>query len=50
MKISELVEYLEDVRAREGDLRVVWDSLSHCFEVDPRVRGEKKNKQVVVNG
>lgn len=34
MKISELVEKLEDIRAKEGDLKVVVESLSHSWPPD----------------
>jgi hypothetical protein len=49
MTISELVEWLEDVRKESGDIDVYYASLSHFFKVEPQVRETGAERFILVN-
>jgi hypothetical protein len=48
-KISELILQLQSIKNKDGDLDVVWDSLTHRWPVDPVVRVNGERKIVVMN-
>lgn len=49
MKISELIKELERIKAKNGDIRVLVQSLSHVWEPEPEVRGPKDDEYVLLN-
>ena len=51
MKLSDLIRMLEELKEKEGDLPVRWQSLSHLFEPEPTVRPSPpaSSKYVLLN-
>jgi len=49
MRISDLIRELKVIKAREGDLPVRWESVSHTLVPDPVVRTLAGKKLVVLN-
>lgn len=51
MKISELEKVLETIKTKHGDIKVVYQTLSHTWTPEPEVRGgdDADDKYVLLN-
>ncbi len=49
MKISELVAQLERIKAEQGDMEIVVQTLTHLWAPEPTVRKSTTGKVVLLN-
>jgi len=49
MKISDLIRELEAIKSKHGDLAVKYQTFSHAWPPEPKIKGEGGYKWVLLN-